>query len=132
MRGPSLFVLGGAVICFALIGSGQTTAELKEQAAKDYAQADAALNKVYGELRDALDDAEKEQLKQVQRIWLQYRDAAAKFESSRYAGGTLEGMVHTNALTTLTEQRVQSLKNCFIEGYTEAEEATPAVPSPTE
>jgi uncharacterized protein YecT (DUF1311 family) len=112
-------------LCFATLGSGQTTLEMKEQAGAELQKADEALNKVYGELRVKLSGAKQAELKQVQLAWLKYRDLAADFEAGAYEGGSMMGVIKLNVLTVLTEQRTEQLKHCFVEGYEATEETGP-------
>ena len=112
--GCTCFILGMAVFAFA-----QNQAELNQEAKSDYEIADAALNKVYKELRVGMTDDEKAKLKEVQLLWLKYRDKNAEFAASRYEGGSVARMVYAGSLTQDTEDRVKRLKAFFREGYEE-------------
>lgn len=114
--GATCFVLG--IAAFAL---AQTTAEMEQEANTAYQKADGELNKVYKALRETLTDAEKERLKEVQKSWITFRDKEAEFAASLYEGGSMAGLVKINTTTTVTEQRVESLKNLFREGYSEGQ-----------
>ena len=122
MFGAACLIAGIAAVALA-----QTQAEMNEEAGIEYKKADAELNKVYKELREALSDEQKAKLKEVQLLWLKYRDANAEFAASMYEGGSIAPMVYSGAMTTSTEHRVGELKNLFIEGYPE-EEPAPAKP----
>ena len=110
-------------LCF-LIGMttyalAQTQAEMNQEAKTDLEIADAELNKVYKALRAKLSDDRKTRLKEVQLIWLKYRDKNAAFEASLYEGGSIAPMVHAGSLTTSTVLRTEQLKGMFAEGYEE-------------
>ena len=112
--GSICFVLGMATLAYA-----QNQAELNQESKSDYEIADAELNKVYKKLRVGMTDEEKSSLKEVQLLWLKYRDKNAEFAASRYEGGSIAGMVYAGSLTSDTEDRVERLKGFFREGYEE-------------
>lgn len=114
--GAACFALGVAAMAVA-----QTTADMEKEAGAALEKADAELNKVYKELRETLSDEEKERLKEVQKLWITFRDKEAEFAASLYDGGTMAGLVKINTMTTATENRVQGLKNLFLEGYPEGQ-----------
>ena len=92
---------GGAMA--ACPGSNQM--ELGECAAIESKKADAALNAVYRKLEKT------PELVAAQRLWIAYRDAECKYQSSRYEGGTIAPMIYSNCLTTLTTQRTEILES---------------------
>ena len=108
----------------AILALAQTQLELNEEAASEFNKADAELNKVYGELRSLLDDEDKARLKEVQLLWLKYRDANADFAASQFEGGSIAPLIYSSAMTSTTEDRVEELKGFFMEGYPE-ESAAP-------
>lgn len=114
--GAACFILGIAAMAVA-----QTTADMEKEAGAALEKADAELNKVYKELRETLSEDEKERLKEVQKLWITYRDKEAEFAASLYDGGSMAGLVKINTMTTATENRVQGLKNLFLEGYPEGQ-----------
>ena len=52
-----------------------------------------------------LDGKEKEQIKNVQRAWITFRDLQCHFESDGYEGGSMQPLVHLSCLYKLTRQR---------------------------
>lgn len=114
LAGAACFTLGMAVLA-------QTQAELNQEATSAYEKSDAALNKVYKELRETLSEEEQARLKEVQKLWISFRDKEAEFAASLYEGGSMAGLVKTNTMTTATESRVEGLKNLFREGYPEGQ-----------
>jgi len=107
-------ILGVAALAIA-----QTQTELNRESATDFDKSDAELNKVYRELRATLDDTEKARLKEVQLLWLKYRDRNAEFAASLYEGGSIAPMVRSGAMTSATLDRVKELKALFRVGYPE-------------
>ena len=114
--GAVYFVLGVAAFAFA-----QTTANMEKEAGAALEKADAELNKVYKELRETLSNAEQVRLKEVQRLWISFRDQEAEFAASLYEGGSMAGLVKINTTAAATESRVEGLKNLFREGYPEGQ-----------
>lgn len=114
MIGAACFVLG-----IAACGLAQTTADMERAAGDSLKKADTELNQIYKALRDTLTDDEKERLKEVQKLWISYRDKEAEFAASLYEGGTLSGVVKINTTTASTESRIAALKSLFREGYRE-------------
>ncbi|WP_157953614.1 lysozyme inhibitor LprI family protein [Zobellella maritima] len=86
-----------------------TQAELNQAAGRHYASADFMLNKAYSQLMAALSGERKDRLKQAQQAWITFRDAHAELVSSAYDGGSIQPLVHTQALINLTEQRTAEL-----------------------
>lgn len=115
-------VVAGALvvgIVAAAFAFAQTTADMEKDAGAALEKADAELNKVYKQLRETLTEEEQARLKEVQKLWITFRDKEAEFAASLYEGGSIAGMVKVNTMTTATEARVQGLKNLFLEGYPE-------------
>jgi len=73
--------------------------------AQQFERADAELNRVYGELRGALTDAQKEQLKQSQRQWISERDSFASSGMSRNQ--------QLEILTSRTIERIAALQKAL-------------------
>ena len=89
----------------------QNQMELNQAAADAYKKADAELNKVYQETLAALTTPElKEAVRKTQRAWLVYRDLARDEAGLQYEGGSIRPLIEFNALTLMTEQRTQQLK----------------------
>lgn len=112
--------------CFAIMFCfGQTQGELNGDALKNYQNADKALNDVYQNILKAYskDTAFIKNLKNVQRIWIQYRDAEmlAKFPD-RGPGfyGSIQPMCWNLYLTDLTKERTDKLK-IWLEGIEEGD-----------
>lgn len=74
---------------------------------------DGRLNATYGDLRRLIETREAgsepgseqsriESLREMQRAWIGWRDAACAFEGDEYAGGTLAGTVRAGCLMQRT------------------------------
>ncbi|MFP4501553.1 MAG: lysozyme inhibitor LprI family protein [Candidatus Hydrogenedentota bacterium] len=99
-----------AFLAVAACGVAQTTHELRVQADTAYQRADAALNNSYKAVMAILDDEQKTLLREAQRAWIPYRDAAIEAASSVYAGGTLAPVMATEASTALTRDQAAMLR----------------------
>jgi uncharacterized protein YecT (DUF1311 family) len=99
-----------AFLAVAACGAAQTTHELRVQADTEYQRADAALNNSYKAVMAVLDDGQKTLLRDAQRAWIPYRDAAIEAASSVYAGGTLQPVIATGTATTLTRDQAAMLR----------------------
>jgi uncharacterized protein YecT (DUF1311 family) len=92
-----------------------TQSEMTQCANRKYRTADATLNKVYAQLVSILNDEEKAQLKEVQDIWIKYRDANCNFVADQFRGGTMRPTVLGFCLAEVTEQRTADLRIQFKE-----------------
>jgi uncharacterized protein YecT (DUF1311 family) len=91
---------------------GETTAEMKQCAAKEYKQADDELNRVYRQLLSKLDDeGHRSALKTAQQAWLKYRDSNCDFESYLNRGGSIYSVVVTDCMTSMTISRTKEMKD---------------------
>jgi uncharacterized protein YecT (DUF1311 family) len=88
----------------------QTQAEMNQTAAKGYYKADAELNKVYKVLMSKLDEKGKSLLIKAENDWIKYRDSHCKFEASFYDGGSMQPMIYSSCLESVTMDRIKELK----------------------
>lgn len=96
-------------------------AEAMACAEQAYAENDAALNKAYRAAMAKMKTLDSElpaemqgaaaSLKNAQRAWIAYRDAACETEGYKFAGGTLETLVVASCLAYLTEERTKHLND---------------------
>ena len=84
--------------------------ELNECAEKEYQAADAALNKVYGQLMSKLDDSFKAKLKESELAWIKFRDANCEFVAFEVDDGQAYPMVYSGCLRAMTIDRTKELK----------------------
>lgn len=84
--------------------------ELNQQAADDYQNADAELNKVYKETLHRLEPEQQESVRATQRAWLKYRDLAKEEAGMMYEGGSIRPLIEFGTVTEMTTFRTRQLK----------------------
>jgi uncharacterized protein YecT (DUF1311 family) len=90
--------------------SPTTTVDMIDCGDIDFKNADAELNKVYGQLMKVLDKEGQTKLKTAQRAWLTFRDANADFNADYARGGTLAPILAISTRTEMTGLRADELK----------------------
>ena len=104
-----LLLVSGAMAAFS-----QSQSELNKQAGQEYKNADKKLNDIYQLiLKDyAANKAFTKNLKDAQRIWVQFRDAQvqAMYLVHAKSYGSVFPMCRANYLTELTNQRTEALR----------------------
>lgn len=88
-----------------------TQAEINQCVHQDFQQKDEELNRIYQQYYTKLDAIRKEQLKQAQRVWINFRDLSCQYEADYYQGGGLAPMVYSSCLKDKTKERINDLKN---------------------
>lgn len=88
----------------------QTQMEMNQTAAQGYYKADAELNKVYKLLMSKLDEKGKSLLIKAENDWIKYRESHCKFEASFYEGGSMQPMIYSGCLESVTMDRIKDLK----------------------
>lgn len=106
----SLILCLTIAVCF-----GQTQKELNENASKDFQKTDKELNAVYQKILKeySKDIAFIKNLKNSQRVWIQFRDAEMKTkypDKERGYYGSMQPMCWNTYMTELTEERIKKLK----------------------
>lgn len=110
--------------------NAQTQVEMNYCARVDWEEADQALNTTYKEVRAKLADddaraklAERdkewvdagptavERLLDAQRAWITFRDAHCEVVSFSARGGSMQSMLYSDCLATLTRQRTKQLES---------------------
>lgn len=93
-------------------GKEMVQASMNECAGANLASADAELNRVYAKLMsEQSDPPSKEQLKDVERAWMAYRDKECAFEiGPQDQGGSIWPMAMSNCLQEKTDARIRELK----------------------
>lgn len=86
-----------------------TTVSMTQAADETYKRWDAALNEIYGELKDRLSEKDMAALKQEQREWITERDETAEKEAAEYKGGTMETLQLLSAKARITKERCYEL-----------------------
>lgn len=104
-----LLLMTGGIAAFS-----QSQSELNKQAAQEYKDADKKLNDIYQLiLKDyAPNKTFIQNLKDAQRIWIQFRDAQVKamYPAAAKTYGSAFPMCKANYLAELTHQRTEALR----------------------
>jgi uncharacterized protein YecT (DUF1311 family) len=87
-----------------------TTADMVSCNAKEAKVQDERLNKAYKTALAAQEGARKQQLQDVQRLWIKYRDANCSFAGSA-TGGTIDQVNGSGCLLDLSQTRAQELED---------------------
>ncbi|MEL6785010.1 MAG: lysozyme inhibitor LprI family protein [Pseudomonadota bacterium] len=104
-----------------------STVEMKFCAGEELDRADAALNATWkramGHARTADADwlpdgapSRVELLRDAQRKWIPYRDAACEAQATKYYGGTGQTLELVVCLTAMTKQRTRELQTFMADG----------------
>ncbi|NLR59801.1 DUF1311 domain-containing protein [Chitinophaga polysaccharea] len=92
----------------------QSQGEMNKQAGQEYKEADKKLNEIYQLIiKDyAANKTFIQNLKEAQRIWIQFRDAQVKamYPAAAKTYGSVFPMCKANYLTELTHQRSEALR----------------------
>jgi uncharacterized protein YecT (DUF1311 family) len=92
-------------------GNEPNTVAIEECHQKRYEKADRELNKVYAEIMKDLSPEGQKKLKEAQRAWLRYRDAAYAFGVEFHKESRSYGRVaFADYRATVVEKRVLELK----------------------
>ena len=86
-----------------------TTASMTQAADETYKRWDAALNEIYGELKNRLAESAMKDLKEEQRKWIAERDEAAAKAAEEFEGGTMEALQLAAAKAEMTKKRCYEL-----------------------
>ena len=91
-------------------GDQTTQSGMNQCAYGEYQKSNKELNEVYRAYRSRLDANQKQQLKDVQLVWVKYRDLTCDFESSGVKGGSVYPFIRQSCLTKMTRARLQEIK----------------------
>jgi len=87
-----------------------TTADMVDCNTKETKVQDARLNAAYKAAMTAMEGNRKQQLQDVQRQWIKFRDANCGFAGSA-TGGTIDQVNGSGCLLDMTQTRAQELEN---------------------
>lgn len=90
--------------------SANTTADMVNCNARQTKVQDERLNRAYKTALAAQEGARKQQLQDVQRLWIKYRDANCAFAGSA-TGGTLDQINGSGCVLDMTQTRAQELED---------------------
>ncbi|MBC8137660.1 MAG: DUF1311 domain-containing protein [Fibrella sp.] len=114
MKRISIAFVAGALCTLALVAprpvaQAQTQYEMNQMESKNYAKADAELNRIYAKLTKKLDKEGVAKLKKAQRAWIVYRDSEMAFAADTARGGSMMPMLYSGAGAQLTKERTKDL-----------------------
>jgi uncharacterized protein YecT (DUF1311 family) len=95
--------------------NAQTTAEMQSCADEALSQIDSQLNDIYGAMIQRLDAEGADRLRRAQRAWIAFRDAECRFQGLAAEAGSMNPVIVTECLASLTERRFADLEaylNC--------------------
>ncbi|NLU94154.1 lysozyme inhibitor LprI family protein [Chitinophaga sp. Ak27] len=111
MKSIFIFLL---LIISSAAAFAQSQGEMNKQAGQEYKDADKKLNEIYQLIiKDyAANKTFIQNLKEAQRIWIQFRDAQVKamYPAAAKTYGSVFPMCKANYLTELTHQRTEALR----------------------
>ena len=90
--------------------TANTTADMVNCNTKETKVQDKRLNTAYKTALAAQEGARKQQLQDVQRLWIKYRDANCGFAGSA-TGGTIDQVNGSACLLDMTQTRAQELED---------------------
>lgn len=86
-----------------------TQADMNYAAQQKYQIWDDALNQLWRDLKELLNEEEMQQLTAEELAWIEEKEAAALEAAAEYEGGSLYPMVYSTTLANLTRERVYEL-----------------------
>jgi uncharacterized protein YecT (DUF1311 family) len=108
--------------------NAETQFEMNHCSGLEFDAADKALNKTWSEIRAAvktIDENNKEyapyepsaadNLLKAQRAWIDYRDGQCAAEAAQYAGGTIQPLIRSSCLTSMTKKRTEELQQMIVD-----------------
>lgn len=95
---------------------GQTTLGMNQCLLAERDLWDARLNDAYRSGMDRITPVRADALREMQRKWIGFRDAACDYEAARYDGGSLAGTVRLQCQMELTAEQALRLEASLAEG----------------
>ena len=92
--------------------SGGVTMNMLECTNQEIKHHDTLLNAHYKQAMKSLEQGKKEELKNVQRMWIKYRDAKCGFYVG-LSGGTMDRIIASGCYLDMTAQRAAELKDIY-------------------
>lgn len=89
-----------------------TQQDLNDCSEKDYRKWDDELNKVYDHIMASLEERNQFKLREVQKKWIEYRDANCEAERE-YHGGSMALMIQAFCLRDNTKDRIKELERIY-------------------
>lgn len=100
-----------SIIFTTQVCHGQSQAEMNNQAKLAHQRADQEMTKVYKTVMNSLiSQNEKNQLLEVQRAWIKYKEAHCKALANQYQGGSIYPLILYSCLEEITIERKKQLQ----------------------
>lgn len=106
-------VLAEASGHIAYCDGASSTAALQKCVNKHHADAQEKLNIVYETVSATLEDEDLQVLRNIQSMWISYRDAECAWESSRIENSSLVKLYELSCMTLMTEDRIDLLQSTY-------------------
>jgi uncharacterized protein YecT (DUF1311 family) len=87
-----------------------TQARMTECAYEEFLAATAAYSASYRKLSSRLGPRQRDQLRRTQKLWIGFRTAACRLESSEAEGGSMQGMINWQCASRMTRARTAELE----------------------
>ena len=87
----------------------ENQSEMNFCAEADFQKADRELTAVYAKFKPV-----PPMLRVAERAWIAYRDAECDFQGDAEAGGSMQPMIISGCMATLTEERIKTLQNDLV------------------
>jgi len=93
-----------------------TQVEMSQCAVIESEQTEKQLKKIYHQLetQNSNDVEQLNLLKQTQLLWLKYRETSCQYASSQYEGGSIQPLIYSSCITSLTKERVENLESYLL------------------
>lgn len=91
------------------VPANQTTIGMVACIARETEWWDGQLNTVYGMLRETLSEKARAEVRDIQRLWIKYKDVKCAFPSTFYEGGTIARPIAADCVLQMTAQRAIEL-----------------------
>ncbi|ENV36831.1 hypothetical protein F959_01638 [Acinetobacter venetianus RAG-1 = CIP 110063] len=85
--------------------------ELNKCATQSLSIVEGQIGRVYQKYLKELNDREQNQLRESQRLWVQFKEKDCAFEASPVKGGSMHSYVLSACLIDRTEKRITELEN---------------------
>lgn len=99
-----------AIIVYTSDDDNLTQLEITQRASDAYRKSDEKLNEIVGSLIGVLSSEDSDLLMRAHQDWMRYRDAHAVFEANQFKHGSIQSLVHINALASTTIARIIELE----------------------
>jgi uncharacterized protein YecT (DUF1311 family) len=89
----------------------KTQLEINQCKGKEFAQADAQLNRIYRQQLKRLSRPDRDRLITAELAWIEFRDAECQFRADKYKGGSIWPTIYSHCKTQLSQARTAELQH---------------------